>query len=1115
MGCYTEQVSRHWLNPSGAAHRPLAVCAANLAREDTRVSVFFRRVFFLLGVSGIMFSVLLYNAAANAPDTVRGIENGWLVLREANRPFLEAGAGPPVLVMIDGQPFPDDGMPDPVVINMPDGTVEVRWRNGTGLLTDRWRPWPELRFPGAWFRELEYTNRSGKRQDLTGAEMWLAPVRAENAALWNPAAFWMSAVTDTRALCLGYLAEADLCRIENRAGKVGHHVEAAWRLEAGERAEIGRQTLWLGDARAFRKEVRDWYAAAKIEAAPAPAWLDSAILYEYNAGGHIDSRFSDTGGFEYLARQTDYLADLGVSAVWLQAVHAHKTPPDPLAGGWNLYDPRDFFTVDTILGGEAALRELCDGLRDRGMRALGGIVPHGGHSVQGQAMEKWQTREQDGPLRKNWGGCGMDYASPEWQAVMGESMGWLAREFGFEGCRIDVAEGMGANWGSPRTNHASYSTLGGMLEMMRAIDTGLRTACDEPVLIPEAFFRPEALRRSPVVYGHETWMLFAREITEMIEEPAAMAEKLREFFETERGSMPPGTRVIRTLNNHDTVAESGRVHLRYGVGLSRALYGVCLMVPGIPMLYQEEEIGSVFALRRMHRARRGIPEFQSGTADYLAVTMAPEVFTCLREGEDGHALGLSNLSGNTIAGHITLPAEVDVEDGEYVYDAVSGRQAVIRNHDFHWRLAPYATALIRLGSPPPGATEMTQYHTPPVPVGTAAPDHAVVPMEEKVLIRAGWISGAFDPAADVWTREKKAGNTARYGSDTGFLEITKEDDNTWQVTLELEKTDASTVPELLLRNTAQWYVSGRTALLRDYTLRRHYPFPAGREYAWNRDICWGAACQGMYYDQCAPTGRLWQSLQEPLHPESPGAAFQDRDGSVLIVDQLLSDAGHIVLTDRSDEPCMREGHAPYALALRFYPADPDIAPPVRFGGVQPAWRLEKYPPPDYGPMRVSFRLTIADATDHPRLAALCEAERRPVRRNSPRITLEGGHTIRNNGAWWFPQTGTVTWKDMPCVDGVYRIRFELRHSESGPDGTDLDDAYTLLIDGRETPFEWTQRNTRRHGNAYFGHVLTPPLDLAEHARAITLRAAKPWTAVGHAIMLVEAASGVRRHDAAF
>ena len=390
---------------------------------------------------------------------------------------------------------------------------------------------------------------------------------------------------------------------------------AAWRLEPGETAVIGSQVVWLGTVgrEAFREEAQRFYAAIGLEAAEAPDWLAEAILYETNAAGHIDSRFSDVGGFDRLARQAPYLAELGVNAIWLQGVHGHKTSPDPMKGGWNLYDPRDYDTIDPILGGAEGLTRLMAALGAHGFHVLGELVPHGGHSVQAEALEDWWTCGRDGKALRAWGGCGMDYSSPEWQAVMARAAAQLATDFGMEGVRIDVAEGSGPNWKSPRTNQASYSTLAGSLEMLRAIRDGAAQGVETPLLIPENWNNPDHFAVSPVGYGHSLWMLIARTLSKKIDDPAGMAADLRDFLERERGSYPRGARILRYLGNHDTVCEAGRAQQLYGAGLARALYGVCLMAQGVPMMYQEDEVGNYEALRRLNWARRNVPEFATAT----------------------------------------------------------------------------------------------------------------------------------------------------------------------------------------------------------------------------------------------------------------------------------------------------------------------------------------------------------------------------------------------------------------------------------------------------------------------------------------------------------------------
>jgi len=301
----------------------------------------------------------------------------------------------------------------------------------------------------------------------------------------------------------------------------------------------------------------------------------SAILYETAASGHIDSRFSDVGGFKAFEHQLDYLADLGISTIWYNAVHTHKSPPDPVHGGWNHYAPTDYEEIDPILGGKEGFRSLVTATKERGIHPLCEVILWGGYSKQAKALPGWWVHERTGQLLNPWGaGYSMDYSSPDWQKVIRDSVALLARE-GIEGVRVDVADGHGANWNSPRTHQASYTTLAGAVEMLEAIHEGCGVTGFEPVLIPETTIdRPEYLHHGITLgYGFETTSLLSA-LVDPRKEPAVINQRLREFFENERGSLPEGTRVLRTLNNHDTVCEHGRVMMRYGVGMARALYGV-------------------------------------------------------------------------------------------------------------------------------------------------------------------------------------------------------------------------------------------------------------------------------------------------------------------------------------------------------------------------------------------------------------------------------------------------------------------------------------------------------------------------------------------------------------
>ena len=1007
------------------------------------------------------------------------VERGWPTATVDGRVVLGPVEASAALVTVDDKVLPLADTLLPVTAKKPDGTYETTYTLAKGVLVDRVEPFPALG-RDALARTLTYTNTSDASQDLLNATMRLAPHPMPEGQTWNPQFFWMGEVSPGVALCTSYRGEDDAYRLEvNAEGRPSHVVESAWRLAPGQSAKVGTQVVWFGAAgvEPFRNEAQRWFQTIGL-AIPkdSPAWLRDAIFYECNAGGHIDARFSDVGGFDHLAHQTDYLADLGVTTLWLQGVHEHKSPPDAKRGGWNLYDPRDFSKIDTILGGPEALKRLTDTLHGANLRIVGELVPHGGHSVQAEALEPWWTYTRQGTAQRNWGGCAMDYASPAWQAVMRDAAAQLARDYGMVGARIDVADGSGPNWKSPSTNHASFSTMGGAKGMLQAIRDGLAQGSDAPLLLPESFNAVEYFALTPLAYGHGTWMLFAQDLPPLRDQPAAMVSRLRDYFERERGSMPAGSLVLRTLNNHDSVCATGRVQYRYGAGLARALYGVCLMIEGVPMLYQEEEVGSFEALRRMNRARRSIPEFGHGEPDYTSIAPAPEVFACLRKGSESHGVGLSNLSGTAVKFVVELPAALAVRDGSSAFDAVSGREFVVTGHAFPCELGAYETALIRIGP----RTNLVPRHDfegePPVVVGDSDPSN----------------DSTHRSGGDGVTRFRSGRLVAELvgGGADAVLHVAHAGEETWAVDFE-----GSSSPELRVMNADRWMVSGRTAVLDDRVLRRHFPFPPEAGYVWNRSMPWvGPAL----YNGVAPTGRLWQSLLEPLHPDQRAVLFTDRAGSRLLLSQIDTNAHNIVLTDRTDELQPE----PYGLALRFYVSDPDLDPGIAAFGLGQPWRMAD--PPKASPVRIRlrFRVKAIAPGDDEEVRNAMNANRLPVARGEAAIERSGNPFHGDADTWWFERLGSIAYTKLAKVPGSHRIRLELRYSEKSAADDDLRSAYEVRVNGELVPLEWLQRDTYHTGNAFFGYALTPAIDTGA-IESLEIKTTRPWCALRDGLYLLD------------
>jgi cyclomaltodextrinase / maltogenic alpha-amylase / neopullulanase len=120
-----------------------------------------------------------------------------------------------------------------------------------------------------------------------------------------------------------------------------------------------------------------------------PAWPADAIFYQvfpdrFARSGRVPApgpferweapptTFGFKGGDLFgLADRLDDLADLGITAIYLNPIFT--------AASNHRYNAHDYLSVDPLLGGDAALRELLDAAHGRGMRViLDGVFNHAG-----------------------------------------------------------------------------------------------------------------------------------------------------------------------------------------------------------------------------------------------------------------------------------------------------------------------------------------------------------------------------------------------------------------------------------------------------------------------------------------------------------------------------------------------------------------------------------------------------------------------------------------------------------------------------------------------------------------------------------------------------------------
>ncbi len=104
-----------------------------------------------------------------------------------------------------------------------------------------------------------------------------------------------------------------------------------------------------------------------IELADDPLWFKDAIIYEVHIRAFQDSTNDGIGDINGLISRLDYLADLGVTAIWVLPFY-----PSPLKDGG--YDIADYTNVHEHYGTREDFRHLLEEAHRRGIRVITELV---------------------------------------------------------------------------------------------------------------------------------------------------------------------------------------------------------------------------------------------------------------------------------------------------------------------------------------------------------------------------------------------------------------------------------------------------------------------------------------------------------------------------------------------------------------------------------------------------------------------------------------------------------------------------------------------------------------------------------------------------------------------
>jgi len=297
-------------------------------------------------------------------------------------------------------------------------------------------------------------------------------------------------------------------------------------------------------------------------ARPSTAWVRDAVIYEV-----FTRSFSDAGTFREVELALPRLKDLGVTVVWLMPIHrigalnrkGHFGSP---------YAVQDYYSIDPQNGSAEEFRSLVKRAHELGLKVIIDMVAN--HTAWDSVMMDRHPdfyTSQNGqvvPPVPDWTDVAdLNYDNPQLRAYMIEMLKYWIREFDIDGYRCDVAN-------------------------MIPLDFWAQARAEMEKLKPELFMLAEGdwpqshLQAFDATYS---WRFYEALIDVLVR--GRDAGQLRKTLEAEAGLFPKGSLLMRFNDNHDKI----RAVNLFGDDAALAAAGIAATVPGLPMLYNGQEIG--------------------------------------------------------------------------------------------------------------------------------------------------------------------------------------------------------------------------------------------------------------------------------------------------------------------------------------------------------------------------------------------------------------------------------------------------------------------------------------------------------------------------------------------
>lgn len=319
--------------------------------------------------------------------------------------------------------------------------------------------------------------------------------------------------------------------------------------------------------------------AQPAASAPAPEWMNNAVIYEANLRQATPER-----NLRGMQKELPRLKDLGVDIIWLMPIHpiSEKNRKGTLG---SYYAVQDYKKVNPQFGTFEDLKEFVRTAHSLGMKViLDEVCNHTG------CDNAWVTEHPDFYVKDSKGQMigpydwtdtyKLDYSNPDMRAAMIDALKFWVSEADIDGYRCDVA-------GEVPTDFWEEATA-----QLRAIKPVFMLAeASKPELLVKAFNADYAWPMKDVfnaIAATQGVNEFAK--AKDLKYDKTTGADIFGLIKRQEKEYPAGSIHMNMVTNHDLNSWEGTEFERFGPAMG-AFAILSYTLPGMPMMYTGQEVG--------------------------------------------------------------------------------------------------------------------------------------------------------------------------------------------------------------------------------------------------------------------------------------------------------------------------------------------------------------------------------------------------------------------------------------------------------------------------------------------------------------------------------------------